>query len=957
MKKKYSIINRYIRLITLLILVINPFSIFSQDAPLKVRVAVFPFYPAIFMNSEGKADGFYADMLKEIAKHENWELEFVPGTWAEGLERAKRHEIDLVTSVAYKEERTQFLDYGSQPSFTVWSILYANQNVSINNIFDVNGKKIGIMKNDVNGQNFIDMCTKFGIQCQYVYKGTFVDIFNSIQNGELDAGVTANSFGYSSENKYKVTRTSIIINPFHIYFASPKGNHSYILNTTDRYLKEWKKNKDGEYNKIINKWLFPLTVNNEIPRWLIITVISIVLLLAFSFLAIYIFRKQVQKATDEIRSINKSLEHEIEERKKSSSSLRAVLEGTSSSTGEQFFKDLILNLAEVLNCSVATIGEYDKERYRINTIAIYQSPDFINNFSYSLKNTPCEQVFQEGLCVFNDNVRELFPEDEDLVNLEVNSYMGIPLYSLSGEPLGILAVLSNGKIDQSDLAKNLMQIFSMRAAAEIERINNENALKKSEALLTNVFNSIPDLLTVHDANLRILMSNWHGYEHLSPAERANNPFCFKAYMNHDAPCPDCHIIKVFKTGVPIKDLEEKTDQGRFREINVFPVFDSYNKVIMVAQHIRDITERKNSELALSRSEEKFKSYVDFAPDGIFILDKNLNIIETNSSAEKLSGYSIEKLKVLNIKDIFNDYTNYFDNDKLNELLNKGHIHSEFKIQKADLSFSHILFDAVTLNDDTILVYTKDISERKSAEEALQTAKHQLEEANKLKSIILGNLGHELRTPLNGIIGFAQLISNSKDLNEHTDLSEYIHDSAIRLRNTLNSLLALSEIESNNLKIKPVPIRIDEFVKNASENFKKMVISKNLNLEIECNSDDLIIESDSYLLNQVMFNLVDNAVKFTNEGFIKLETNRYFENGLTFGLIKISDSGIGINPNSLNQIFEPFRQASEGVARTHSGVGIGLTITQKILHLLNAEIFVESKIEQGSTFIIKLPSLD
>ncbi len=240
---------------------------------------------------------------------------------------------------------------------------------------------------------------------------------------------------------------------------------------------------------------------------------------------------------------------------------------------------------------------------------------------------------------------------------------------------------------------------------------------------------------------------------------------------------------------------------------------------------------------------------------------------------------------------------------------------------------------------------------------MQTAKHQLEEANKLKSIILGNLGHELRTPLNGIIGFSQLISNSQDVNEHIDLSEYIHDSAIRLRNTLNSLLALSEIESNNLKIKSVPIRIDEFVKNAAENFKKMVISKNLNLEIECNSNDLIIESDSYLLNQVMFNLVDNAVKFTDEGFIRLETNRYFENGNTFGLIKISDSGIGINPNSLAQIFEPFRQASEGAARTHTGVGIGLTISQKILHLLNAEIFVESQYEKGSTFIIKLPSLD
>src|SRR5512145_807823 len=119
-----------------------------QAAPARiVRVAVFPFLPGISMDADGKAEGFFVDMLGEVARKENWELRYVPGTWAEGLERVQRDEVDLLTSVAFTEERDRFLSYGQVPAFTVWSILYANPKVPIQSVLDVGGRRIGVMRN------------------------------------------------------------------------------------------------------------------------------------------------------------------------------------------------------------------------------------------------------------------------------------------------------------------------------------------------------------------------------------------------------------------------------------------------------------------------------------------------------------------------------------------------------------------------------------------------------------------------------------------------------------------------------------------------------------------------------------------------------------------------------------------------------------------------------------------
>lgn len=278
-----------------------------------VRVWVFPFMPGIYQDTDGKAKGFFVDMIQEVATQEHWRLEFQSGTWAEGLERAKAGEVDLLTSVAYTEERSRFLDYGKQSAYTVWSILYAHPKANIQGIFDVRDRRVGVMKNDVNGTHFRDLCGKFSIPCTFQEFGSFKEVLGAVEAGQVDAGVTASTFGYATESKYRVVRTPVVFNPFDLFFATGKGRNAAVLGALDHYLEQGKADPASGYHAIINRWLHADDVRG-LPPWAGKAILAASLLLAASLVTIAVFRSQVQRATREIRQLNEELERRVLER-------------------------------------------------------------------------------------------------------------------------------------------------------------------------------------------------------------------------------------------------------------------------------------------------------------------------------------------------------------------------------------------------------------------------------------------------------------------------------------------------------------------------------------------------------------------------------------------------------------------------------------------------------------------
>ena len=233
-------------------------------------------------------------------------------------------------------------------------------------------------------------------------------------------------------------------------------------------------------------------------------------------------------------------------------------------------------------------------------------------------------------------------------------------------------------------------------------------------------------------------------------------------------------------------------------------------------------------------------------------------------------------------------------------------------------------------------------------------KNELEEANQVKTIILGNLGHELRTPLNAILGFSQIIKDITEDKEVTEFSSAILNSSKRLERTLNSLLILSELEAKKRELSLIDSNLNVFMENFINVFNEVINSSKVEFDIDLSNDNLTVDIDEYCLHMIMFNILDNAFKFTKNGKVALRLSAIDFQKEKFALVKVIDTGIGISRDKIKTIFEAFRQESEGISRNYEGLGIGLTITKKLTEMMKGRIYIESEENVGTTVSLMFP---
>ncbi len=239
-----------------------------------------------------------------------------------------------------------------------------------------------------------------------------------------------------------------------------------------------------------------------------------------------------------------------------------------------------------------------------------------------------------------------------------------------------------------------------------------------------------------------------------------------------------------------------------------------------------------------------------------------------------------------------------------------------------------------------------------SEEQLVKAKNTAENSSRLKSSLLANMSHELRTPMTGILGFSEILNEELEDPRLKSMAGTIFKSAGRLMSTLNSIIDLSALEAdkNSLNLKPINTRLmfQPLLKVAYS----VASDKGLYLRTAL-PPDLLLMADEKLLSQMLHHLIDNALKFTVDGGISISAYK-MDKKSTEGIIRISDTGIGIAPEHHKMIFEEFRQVSEGFSRTFEGSGLGLSLCSKIARLLNARVWVESVVGKGSDFYVELP---
>jgi len=412
----------------------------------------------------------------------------------------------------------------------------------------------------------------------------------------------------------------------------------------------------------------------------------------------------------------------------------------------------------------------------------------------------------------------------------------------------------------------------------------------------------------------------------------------------------------------IYDLEIIRPDGEKRWIIVTatPQYGADGNFISTFGIFRDITLRKQAETKVRESELRLREIVNLTNDWIWEIDPQWRYTFVSPKVFDIVGYTPEEM-------IGKTPFDFIVPENIEEIRTalRETVH-QFK------PISSIITHALHKNGQPLYLETsgvpmfdeagnykgyrgaeRDITLRILYEKELIISKEKAEESDRLKSSILANMSHELRTPLNGIIGFAEILREELRDSEYETMAENIRSSGKRLMTTLNSIITLSQLEAGKVNVVSKEIDLKTCLVSIANSFELWVREKKIQMDVS-GLQPLRVISDEHLLKQLLRQLLDNAIKFTDYGKIVLESEKTRNEGRDWVVIHLRDTGIGIDKEYYDIIFQEFRQVSEGFGRKYQGSGIGLTISKKIIDLLHGRITLESHPGKGSHFSVWLP---
>lgn len=505
---------------------------------------------------------------------------------------------------------------------------------------------------------------------------------------------------------------------------------------------------------------------------------------------------------------------------------------------------------------------------------------------------------------------------------------------------------------------------------DIEELKRaENALRESEAELRAIFSGLPDVIIMLDYVGRFLKIAPTSPELLyKPEEELRGKSLHETFPKEQADTFLKYVQESMETQQLVK-LEYSLSIGgseMWFDGRIAPM--SEDKVVFVA---RDITSTKLAYKELSENEKRYRTLFEFSPTGLLLENMDGTILDVNPSFCTSSGYSKEELVGRHVNILVHPDA-LPEVEKNIDMLKKGKVlrHYEKSLRKDGSVWYNDLHELkVPLPDDHegILCITEDITERKKAEEELRHAKdlaeksqQEAEAANRAKSTFLANMSHELRTPLNSILGYTQILKRDKTLQKHQiNAVDTIHQSSEHLLNLINELLDLSRIEARKIELKPCDVYVPEFIKGITEIARIRAQQEGVFFDTEISSDlPKGICTDEKRLRQILLNLINNGIKFAKGGNVVLRMStkemKVQDDCLALAIIhfEVDDTGIGISPENLEAIFQPFHQVNKSSLITE-GTGLGLTITRNLLRLMGSDLQVKSTEGEGTTFWFNL----
>ena len=613
-----------------------------------------------------------------------------------------------------------------------------------------------------------------------------------------------------------------------------------------------------------------------------------------------------------------------------------------------------------------------------------------SHVGWALKDVPrphsfCAQtILQDKPLVIRDLFKDERFENNPFLKHEpkVRCYAGVPLISPDGFGVGTLCVFDHKKrrfsaeqLEMLDVvAQQVMaQLELRRQLAELEKAKEqykltEDRLRTSEAFYQTLVDTLPQNILRKDIQGRFTFANkkfCHSVgKPLSEILGKTDFDFFPREMALKYQRDDARVMTSLENLDTVEPHLTPSGDKLFVHVIKTPLYDSLGRVVGIQGIFWDVTQRKKIEEELAYERDLLRALLDNIPDRIYFKDIHSRFIRCSRSMVKRLGAKEVKEVVgktdfdFHPRELAQEF--YEDEQRIiltgQPLINK--LERQVDIAGNDIWATVTKVPIYNLNGAVtgVIGISRDVTQLKKAEEALEQARDEALESARVKSRFLANMSHEIRTPMYSITGMTGLLTDTRLTQEQREYVQSIRDSTETLLGIINDILDFSKIEAGKLSFEVIDFELRESIENTVEMLAEHAQRKDV--ELSCWIDAAVpnrLRGDPGRFRQVLANLLANAVKFTEKGevLVRVTPVQETENHVTLRFA-VNDTGVGIEAKAMPLIFQPFTQGDGSTTRKFGGTGLGLTISKQIVELMKGEIGVDSIAGKGSTFWFNLP---
>ena len=503
-----------------------------------------------------------------------------------------------------------------------------------------------------------------------------------------------------------------------------------------------------------------------------------------------------------------------------------------------------------------------------------------------------------------------------------------------------------------------------RFAAELaERRRVEQALLESEAFYQSLVGTLPLAMFRKDTQGRITFANKLFCDAMRrPAAQIigrNDYDLFPVELAEKYRADDRRVMETQQNFETFEEFLTSKGETRFLHVIKTPVYDAAGQLVGIQGVFQDVSDYRRAEAALEQERSRLDHLMRNLPDLVWFKDAESRYLRVNAALARIAGLTDPKEAIGKTDaDLFADEFSEQARQCDLEVMQSGQplVAQEEQITFRDGRRMWISTTKLPLrNTQGVVIGTfgvsRDITPIKQTQDALRRAKEAAEAASRAKSDFLANMSHEIRTPLNSVIGMTELLLDDEPTSTQREYLRMVRDSGESLLALVDDILDFSKIEAGRLRLEQVPFSLRDL---AGGTMKSLAVrAHNKHLELACRvaldvPDEIV--GDPHRVRQVLFNLVGNAIKFTQQGEVLLDVSaeETTAEAVTLHFI-VHDTGIGVAPEKLDAIFQPFEQADSSTTRRYGGTGLGLGIASRLVGLMNGRIWVESRESFGSDF--------